>query len=460
MNVPMKVDGTISAWPEYPDAMRGGGFVFTSGVRGGKPDGTALSFEDVPGAFRTAEQGYKLVDALEGDTTADAWRAHRDLERILASAGTESSQILRQRMWQRDKRFFPVLERVRKGWQPEAAPSSGLGVKAVGGRCGNWYGIESIAVDIEDPACLGGRRVLTPAKHAAHPSSSIYSQMVASGPFVFLAGHIPIRTAEPGKPVVATYEDVPEEGRFLATGRSHPDSRDGPIAAQSWFVYNEIRRALTSHSMSMEDIVHVRVYLSDPRDLATFHRVHEHFFDDNPPALSIVGFDEVGHKGCRIEIEPTALQPNTLPRTDIEWSCPAPFAGPAATAAGPLLFLAGMLGLGPDGEVVTSSDSVPEKDRSLVRSLESKTSEPCVPAQIWWTWKCISETCNRAGVQLGAITKTMLYLRHETDLKAYETIRALFTPNHHPAFDCILVPNPGPVAAAAVQLDVTALTAF
>ena len=428
-----------------------------SGVRGGKPDGLRASYKDVPPEFRKTSQGYMLVDALEGEATFDAWNAHRNMETILAAAGTRGDQILRQRMWQRDKRLFPVLERVRKGWQPEAAPSSGLGASSVGGRNGRWFGIECIAADIGDPACLGERLVMTPAEDSANPSSSIYSQMVASGPLVFLAGHIPIRTAQPGKPVVASFDDVPAEGRFLATGRSHPDARDGPIAAQTWFVYNEIKCALESHELTMADIVHVRAYLANVRDFATFHRVHEHFFDGAAPALSVVGFDEVGHKGCKVEIEPTALQPGVLAKSRLEWPCPPPFAGPAAMATGPLLFLAGILGLGPNGQIAMDSSGIDRSAAAFVRSLEPSTSSPWVPAQVWWAWRRIDEICRAAGIGLDAIAKTVVYLRDESDLIAYDAIRALFIPDALPAFDCVLVPNPGPVEAAAVQIDVVAL---
>ena len=447
----------LTAWPDYPAAVRGGGFVFTSGVRGGRPGDEPVSYSDVPPEFAAPSQGFVLVDGLEGEATADAWRAHRNLERVLSGAGTRGDQILRQRMWQRDKRFFPVLERVRKIWQPEAAPSSGLGVSTVGGRNGGWFGIEGIAVDVEDPDCLGARQILTPAGDAANPSASIYSQMSASGPLVFLAGHIPIRTALPGKPVVASFDDVPEEGRFLETGRSHPDARDGPIAAQTWFVYNEIRRALASNRMAMSDIVHVRVYLADLRDFGTFHRVHRHFFDDRAPALTVVGFDEVGHKGCRIEIEPTALRPGTLSRSDLAWLWPAPFAGPAVVRAGPLLLFAGMLGFGSDGRIVGSADTVAPEASDLVRSLESSTSSPSVPAQIWWAWHRIQECCAASGIGPEAIAKTVVYLRSEADLVAYEAIRSLFVAGDLPAFDCVFVPGPGPVEEAAVQIDVTAL---
>ena len=451
----VSVPGILPSWPNYPLAVRGGGFVFVSGVRGGPTRNTPRSYGQVPGDFRLAEQGYWLIDAREGEATADAWNAHDRMESVLGAAGTRGDQILRQRMWQKDKRFYPVLERVRKRWQPEAAPSSGLGVSAVGGRFGDWYGIECIAVDVEDPSCLGSRSMLTPADHAANPSTSIYSQMVATGPLVFLAGHIPIRTTLPRKPAVQDFSHIPAEGRFLETGRSHPDARDGPIASQTWFIYNEIRNALVSHGMTMSDIVHVRIYLADLRDLATFHRVHMHFFGDTAPAMSIVGFDEVGHKDSLIEIEPTALIPGRLKREDLAWTVSAPWSGPAAVRAGPILFVSGMLGICAGDGLARNANQVPEDAYALVYSLESKSSDRCLPAQVWFAWNQLQEICAAAKVGLDSIAKTVVYLRDESDIEVYERIRSRFLPQANLAFDCAFVSNPGPVENAAIQIDAT-----
>ena len=459
LNREIVVDSVPGAWPGYPAAVRGGGFVFVSGVRGGRPDSIPSTYGDLPSDLSARAQGYTLVDDVEGVVAADAWAAHDNLERVLAVAGTRSDQILRQHIWQRDKRYYPVLERVRKHCHPETAPSSGLGVLSVGGRFGRWYGIDSFAVDIEDPNCHGERTMLTAADDAVNPSASIYSQMVASGPLVFMAGHIPVKTTAPGQPLVATFDDVPEEGRFLATGRSHPDARDGPIAAQAWFVYNEIQRTLAAHDMAMSDIVHVRVYLADLRDFATFHRVHSQVFGDSMPALSVAGFDEVGHKGCRIEIEPTALLPGDAARAAIDWPCPAPFAGPGAMRAGPLLLMAGMVGIGADGKPVKDAEPVDAAARDFVRSLERLASTPALPAQIWWSWRNMQTICASAGLGVEAIAKTVVYLRTESDLNVYEAIRSMFVADALPAFDCAFVPGPGPTEDLCVQIDATAVAA-
>jgi enamine deaminase RidA (YjgF/YER057c/UK114 family) len=446
-----------TAWPIYPAAVCRGGFIFLSGVRGGPSLEASSSYADLPEELEAAAQGFVLIDEEEGAIAADASAVHRGVDRILASLGCSSDQILRQRMWQRDKRYFPVLERVRKHYQPQAAPSSGLGVKSPGGHLGRWYGLDAIAIDVTSPESWGPREVLVAADNRANPSVSIYSQVVATGPFAFLAGHIPIRSSEAGKPVVAGYDDVPEAGRFLATGRSHPDSRDGPIAAQTWFVYNEIRNALESHGMTMSDILHVRVYLSDLRDLATFHRVHTQIFAGAGPALCITGFDEVGHKGCRIEIEPTALRTGTLERLDIGWPCPAPFLGPSAVRAGPVVFFAGLLGLGPEGRIARDAGSVDASDRDFLRSLESLASTPDLPAQAWWAWKRLQQVCEASGAGIEALTRVVVYLREECDISIYEAVRALFMPTVCTSFDAVFIHGPGPIPAAAIQIDAIAV---
>ena len=86
-------------------------------------------------------------------------------------------------------------------------------------------------------------------------------------------------------PVVTSFNDIPVEGRFLATGRSHPDSRDGPIAAQAWYTYNELKRTLENHDVKLSDTINSTAYLTDIRDFPVFHRIHTHFFPKTVPCL-------------------------------------------------------------------------------------------------------------------------------------------------------------------------------
>jgi enamine deaminase RidA (YjgF/YER057c/UK114 family) len=412
-------------------------------------------FAKLPESCRGKQQGYGIVDAYEAQVSADSWSAHANLDALLTTAGSGPDQILRQHIWQRDKRFFPCYEEIRKQVQKTPSPSSGLGVSEVVGTRGDWIGIDAIGVAPQDNPAFGDRMVLSAVDNRDLPSASHYSQAVRTGDFVFTAGHIAIKTSEPGKPLVNSFDDIPPEGRFLATGRSHPDSRDGPIAAQTWYIYNELKKLLAAGGLTLADTILSTVYLSDIRDFAVFHRIHHHFFPDRAPALCVTGFDEVGHRGCRIEIELTAVRSGSqMTSRSIEWSIPAPFAAPAARVIGSFAFYSGMLGLDRNGRLVGSSDAFSGATRSMLCQLEHGENRRGFAAQSWACLERLDEAANSAGSSIDELLKITVYLSDPRDLTIFDAVRAQFiAENALPSFECVCVFGPGPVPEAAVQVE-------
>ena len=398
---------------------------------------------------------------LKASSPSNSWTAHDNLDRVLKAAGSDATQVLRQHMWLRDKRLFPVYERIRMAWQSVPAPSSCLGVASVPGRFARSIGLEALAV-------VPGANPLFPERTTARsfdnkefPSAAFYSQAVRCGPIVFLAGHIPIETNKPGAPVIAGFADIPEAGRFLATGRSHPDSRQGPIAAQTWFTYERIRENLAAQGLTMRDVKHVAVMLQDVRDFATFHRVHSHFFPQDPPALVVTGFDEVGHRGTRIEIEPTAVDPKFgIPVVSIRWPCAAPFSGSAAVKIGPLYMFAGVLGLSAEGTLVRhSADIADVHGRRVVEDLARHETESGFAAQCWAAWQTLKSVADTAQLGLDRLTKTTVYLRNAADLWIYEEIREGFLSSvgrDLPAVEFVVIQAPGATSKAHIQIEAMA----
>jgi enamine deaminase RidA (YjgF/YER057c/UK114 family) len=225
--------------------------------------------------------------------------AHSNLAAVLRAAGSSEDQILRQHIWQRDKRFFPCYEAVRVHFQAVPAPSSGLGVSSIIGHARDWIGMDAIAVVPGENPALPARSVISAVDNRNLPSASHYSLSVRSGELVFRAGHIAIRTAEPGKPLVNSFDDVPKEGRFLATGRSHPDSRDGPIAAQAWYIYNELQKLLAAGGLSFSDVVLSSVFL------ANFLSIWPPHGSRSPSRMRSTSSRHAGRR-CRV-LEPEAI---------------------------------------------------------------------------------------------------------------------------------------------------------
>src|SRR3954452_132572 len=86
----------------YPAAVKHAGLVFVSGVR---PATGRLGFCQLPKEAQAKRQGFGLADLYEGEVTADSWTAHEALSKVLRAAGSAEDQILRQHIWQQDKRF-------------------------------------------------------------------------------------------------------------------------------------------------------------------------------------------------------------------------------------------------------------------------------------------------------------------------------------------------------------------
>ena len=439
----------------YPAAVKAGGLVFVSGCRGVSGAG---GFAALPAEGQRKAQGFGIVDGDVGEVAVSSWNAHQVLDKVLKAAGSDTDQILRQHVWQRDKRHFPIYEDVRRHWQPAPAPSSGLGVGHLNGPGRPWIGLDAIAVAPGEDSVFTARSIVAAVDHKALPSASHYSQAVRTGPLVFTAGHIPIKTAEPGKPVVRSFDDIPEEGRFLATGRSHPDSRDGPIAAQAWYVYAELRKLLAVAGLSLADTVLSTVYLADLRDTATFHRIHSHFFPDAKPALMITGFDEVGHRGCSIEIELTVLDPAAgLRRETIAWDGAAPFDAPAGVRVGDFVFLSGMSGTDEQGRPVAGTADLPPEARGIVSMLESAQKRPGLAVQAWAAFSRLAGAMKQAGGDCGDLAKLTVYLADEADCAVVDCIAAAFIPRDKlPAFERIIVHGPGPLPRSCIQLDAIA----
>ena len=245
MKQQIHVSGLETGFHPYPAAVKHAGLVFVSGVR---PTGRARSaaVEDMQKERLTKEQGYGLADhderkvsvELDGQLTPTskqccgppALAVNKSCDNTSGN-GTRGS--------------FPVTSACVFTFRrpPHRVVD---GVAEVSGNSRHWIGIDAIAVAPGENPNFPARSVVSAVDNRNLPSASHYSQAVRSGDLLFTAGHIAIKTAEPGKPLVNSFDDIPAEGCSLATGRSHPDSRDGPIAAQSWYIYNPAQKALSS----------------------------------------------------------------------------------------------------------------------------------------------------------------------------------------------------------------------
>jgi enamine deaminase RidA (YjgF/YER057c/UK114 family) len=138
---------------------------------------------------------------------------------------------------------------------------------------------------------------------------SRYAPFRRAGDLVFFAG---IVAADPatGK-VVTGYADLPPEVRKLAgeTGEMSTDMKEGPIAAQSWFILTSLRRTVEAAGGTLDDVVKLTQYFRDLRDFPIYNRIRTMFFPQ-PPASTVVRVLELlPTPDSLLEVDATAYIP-------------------------------------------------------------------------------------------------------------------------------------------------------
>ena len=440
-----------SAWSSYVTA---GPFMFFSGHmgRGGHDRNLLTRYADIPNAGARENTAFDWVSDVEAPVGAQAIAIYEHYREMLGCEGSDLAHLLRYHIYQRDKHFFSVFDRIRRTYENAPPASTAVGMGCFERTDQATLCIDAIALRAAGEKTLGPRTVLAGASQ--HVAAATFSHVIGAGDFLFLAGQIPIDASKPGSPLVRNYEDIPEEGRFLRVGRSHEDARNGPIASQTWFTYDLIRQHLEAAGSSLDNVLNLIVYLQDIRDFPTFHRVHEHFFKSAAPALTVIEAREVGHKGTLIEIEPTAIVPGlSIKRTIIEphgWHAPAQMS--AGVVAGGLAFLSGVIGTDESGRPIDISASVRAQ-------LNGGSQEKDGTAYALQTTAAVSALMRRvasAGAGLRNVVHLTVYIDDIGKFAAVEGELERAFGAWRPALTVLETPAPAPVRGARVSLTAIA----
>jgi enamine deaminase RidA (YjgF/YER057c/UK114 family) len=150
----------------------------------------------------------------------------------------------------------------------------------------------------------------SPASNAnvAKPLSR-YAPFRRAGDLVYFAGII---AADPSTMKVITgYSDLPPEARRFAgeTGEMSTDMKEGPIAAQSWWILNSLRLTVEAAGGTLNDVVKLTQYFRNLRDFPVYNRIRASFFAD-PPASTVVQISELlPTPESLLEVDATAYIP-------------------------------------------------------------------------------------------------------------------------------------------------------
>ena len=110
-----------------------------------------------------------------------------------------------------------------------------------------------------------------------------YAPFRRAGDLVILAG---IVAADPARGIIRGYADG-DDMKPAANRRMSVDTKDGPIAAQSWYILEQLRRTVATAGGTLSDVVKLTQYFRDLRDFPAYNRIRSELFSE-PLASTVV----------------------------------------------------------------------------------------------------------------------------------------------------------------------------
>lgn len=137
-----------------------------------------------------------------------------------------------------------------------------------------------------------------------------YSAWLRRGDFIFMSGVIAV-DPDAGK-IINGYADLPDDVcvQLGQTGEFSSDVKEGPLKAQTWYVFDQIRATIEDADGQMEDVFKLVQYFKNLDDFPNFNRVRRLFFPDVAPVSTVVEVSAMmPSSDILIEVEATAFLP-------------------------------------------------------------------------------------------------------------------------------------------------------
>lgn len=399
--------GGSGAWPE---AVRAHGFVFLSGRTAAQPP--ELDPPPAPGS--------RFTSSIERETASQIWATYREVELALERAGSSLARIVLMNGWYADFRDWPVMDRLRSAYFSDSALPVSTGFASTWlPRGGARVAYEVIAVtDARDRQVVG-----SPVQVGSYAAGS------KVGDLVFLAGEVPA-DLERGI-AIRQPSDLLEHEDEVLTGVFGLDGWEGRMRAQTWAVYERIRKTLSDSGSGLDRIAKQNVYLRDLRDLPAFERMSQRILGDTRPATTFVKVEQYGHQSFDLEVEVTAI---AAPAKTRVLAADQPEDYPEAVVAPPFAFLSGLVG---------RADSMPDDAPASAQAARIYDEAERILAKL--------------GLDRAALVRQVIYLTQLGDLAAVEAVARERTNGAEPATTFVGVKSIVP-SGSAIQIDFTAAT--
>ncbi len=275
------------------------GLPFSSGILSGDVLYVSGTIGNVPGTTR-----------VDGGIEEQTRNTFQNIEAVLKSAGMSFDDVVSSNVYLVDSRHFAQMNEVYREHFKNAPPARAT--------VANDMVIPGALVEISMIAVKGEKKVVQPEGWST--PASPYSWGVMAGDTLYIAGMV---------------SEDPAAGKIV----------QGDIAVQTKQTLQNVDAVLKAAGMDAGEVAACRVYLDDARDFQAMNEVYGAYFVTAPPVRATTRAQLV-IPGLKIEIQCTAVKDDD--RRVIGGS-PANRPYSRGIQTQDRLYLAGMVGRGPDG---------------------------------------------------------------------------------------------------------------
>ncbi len=406
--------------------------------------------------------GLATSDSREGPAMAQVWQCYSQTGDILNELGSSIDNTLFTMLYLTDMRDYPTFTRSRRAFfAPNVPPASTSAMIGALPHPDAVFGFDGYAF-VPDPSRPQNRMVtFNESQHVKHLQLSDYGLGAKAGALLFVSGVV---AAQPERGLfVRGLSDLGEEGKRLSTGSPYSDDLEGPMLAQTHFIYRVLKGILEEQGSSIDHVLKTVIHLTDMRSLPSVERVSRSVFQRTLPVTTICGTFQQARKDFLLEIEAIAVIPDVAgapPKEAFEHREVFPETGyhTGVTVAGELLFTSAILPINTrTNRVIGNTADLPENGNApKYRSMVLEAVEGPAAAQAWYIHHTLQRLLHDHGSSLENVLKVNLYLRNMKDFPLVTRIAREFFRDSPPAITPIQVPTL-PLQGALMQMDAIAL---
>lgn len=429
-----------------------GQFILTGSITpyldsGRLPRGLADVAEEAAGA----KTGAMLIDVPTERALAQAWRVFERLKKLLEGHGATLDDVLRLRIFLRDRRDLTAVERVLAQLIKRPWPTTSVILMRAEGLDPQ-IDVQIDAIALAPAGPLRKEVVAWPDGGGREG----YAPAVRAGQLLFANNVVGVNpaTGELGTKIDEVKGNHEQIERF-----AYAEDHEQRILVQSWFIFEHLSGLLEGQGGTLDEVLKVNGWLDfSMRDYGPLIYAREHFFSrQRLPASTGLCVGGVVPDGAELTYDAIALvrgdqgyvkdqlAPSTIGTFYTD-----------AVKAGPFILTCGEVPIDVSGpEVIVD---LADLEDPLGRQLADGTIH--VPtgteARAWYIYRRIEDHLGHFGATLGDVVQQTVYLHRMDEFRAFERVSRLMFGDRPPPTTLVPITDTSPYPSAEMEIDVIA----